>query len=341
MYSFRRLFDSAVTAVCMMSALLFTSCDAIYEDLDPCPEGVELRFIYEYNMEFYNTFPAQVTCLTVLVYDAQGQYVTTRTVTDENKLSDENWRMTIDIPAGDYKIIAYGGMACDDASFEFNPQPGVGVDMQSVGVNLIPSLLTEPKGNLLHPLFYGALDVTVVGDTPEYTAGTVKMMKDTNDFRIVLQNNNGLALKGSDFTFTITDANTSFDWKNDLIPTEPVTYWAWYTGEGYTGLTDEEYDWTTACAEISTSRLMANSTARLIIKRADNGREVFSIPLIRFLLMLKSEDPKFKNMGPQEFLDRESRWRMVFFLDDSEGWLKAKIVINDWTVRLNDIDYMY
>lgn len=339
MYSFIRYFKTAFFGLAMaaITASSLTSCDAIYDDMDPCPEGAELRFIYEYNMEFYNTFPAQVTCLTVLVYDSEGNYITTRTVTDEDKLSDENWRMNIDLPAGDYKIIAYGGMACEDASFAFNPQPGAGVDMTSVGVNLIPSLLTEPVGHQLHPLFYGALDMTVLGDTPEYTAGTVKMMKDTNDFRIVLQNDNGKSLKGSDFLFTITDANTSFDWKNDLIPTEPVTYWAWYTGEGYTGLTDEANDWTTACAEISTSRLMENSDAHLTIRRASDGGEVFSVPLIRFLLMLKSEEPKFANMSPQEFLDRESRWRMVFFLDNSDGWLKIKIKINGWTVRLNDI----
>lgn len=339
MYSFIRHINSVLAGIAMMAvtAPALTSCDAFDEKLDPCPEGLELRFVYDYNMEFANAFPSQVSCLTVLVYDSQGRYVTTRTVTDEALLSDEYWRLTVDLPEGDYKIIAYGGMACENASFEFNPQPGASTPMTGVGVNMKPSMLTQPEGQMLHPLFYGALDVTVKTDTPSYTAGTVKMMKDTNSLRIVLVNENGMALKGDDFIFTLTDANTAFDWKNDLIATEPVTYYPWYTGEGYTGLTDADNDWTTAIAEISTSRLMENSDARLTITRASDGVEVFSIKLIRFLKMLKTEDPKYRDMEAQEFLDRESRWNMIFFLDNADGWLQAKIIINDWVVRINDI----
>ena len=40
-------------------------------------------------------------------------------------------------------------------------------------------------------------------------------------------------------------------------------------------------------------------------------------------------------MGAQEFLDRESEWSLIFFLDDGLRWLNTRIVINDWVVRLN------
>ncbi len=321
-------------AMMALTVPALTSCNAFDEHLDPCPEGVELRFVYDYNMEFANAFPSQVSCLTVLVYDSNGRYVTTRTVTGD-ALADENWRMTIDLPAGAYKIVAYGGMACENASFEFDPAPGAGVAMDQVGVRLKPSMLTEPVGKALHPLFYGSQDITVKNDVPTYTAGTVEMMKDTNNLRIVLQNNNGIPLKADDFTFTLTASNTAFSWNNDVVATEPVTYWPWVTEDGYTGLTDIGNDWTTACAELSTSRLMTDSDAHLTITRKSDGTEVFSIPLVRFLLMLKSQE--FRNMGSQEFLDRESRWNMIFFISNSGGWQSASIIINDWTVRINDI----
>lgn len=74
-----------------------SSCnDLIYDDLDPCPYGVSLRFVYDYNMEFANAFPAQVDCLTLYVYDGDGKYVTTRTVTGP-ELRDEAYRMTLDL----------------------------------------------------------------------------------------------------------------------------------------------------------------------------------------------------------------------------------------------------
>ncbi|MHC0039811.1 FimB/Mfa2 family fimbrial subunit, partial [Pseudoneobacillus sp. C159] len=87
----------------------------MYEDLDPCPQGLRLRFVYDYNMEFANAFPTQVECLTVLFYDSDGKYVTTRT-NNTSDLADENWRMTIDLEPDEYQIIAYGGMECEQSS---------------------------------------------------------------------------------------------------------------------------------------------------------------------------------------------------------------------------------
>ena len=43
-------------------------------------------------------------------------------------------------------------------------------------------------------------------------------------------------------------------------------------------------------------------------------------------------------MDKQEFLDRRSEWSMLFFLDEDHTWLKTKIKINDWTVRINDAE---
>ena len=42
-------------------------------------------------------------------------------------------------------------------------------------------------------------------------------------------------------------------------------------------------------------------------------------------------------MDKQEFLDRESEWSMLFFLDADHVWLKTEIKINDWVVRVNEI----
>ncbi len=40
------------------------SAASMMMDLDPCPDAaVNLRFVYEYNMEFANAFHNQVDCL--------------------------------------------------------------------------------------------------------------------------------------------------------------------------------------------------------------------------------------------------------------------------------------
>ena len=43
-------------------AALLSSCHGIYNDLEPCSQGVRLRFVYDYNMEYANAFHSQMDC---------------------------------------------------------------------------------------------------------------------------------------------------------------------------------------------------------------------------------------------------------------------------------------
>ena len=90
-----------------------------------------------------------------------------------------------------------------------------------------------------------------------------------------------------------------------------------------------------AYAEFSTSRLMLKNSPKLVIRRKEDAGEVLNIPLNNYLLAFRSEF--YKDMDKQEFLDRQSEWSMLFLLDTDYRWLKTTIKINDWTVRVNDI----
>ena len=92
-----------------------------------------------------------------------------------------------------------------------------------------------------------------------------------------------------------------------------------------------------AFAEFSSGRFVNGAPLTLTITSNIDGHTVLSIPLVRYLLLLKSQE--FASMGSQEFLDRESRWNMIFFLDSADRhWIKTTIVINDWVVRINDLE---
>lgn len=329
-----RTIRAALLGVASLTAL--TGCDSlINDDLDPCPEGVVLRFVYDYNMEFANAFPSQVDCLTLLVYDDQGRLVESRTETS-SVLADENYRMTIDLPAATYHFVAYGGMACENTTFHFVDQPVAGSQLSQLAVSMNANCISANPGVDLHPLFYGDLDLTIDPKTMAYTPATVYMMKDTNTLRILLQNVDGTPVNAADFTFAITDNNTLLNWQNDVVPTaEGITYSPWATGQAGVGANEAGDEALVAYAEFSTSRLMAGSDARLVIKRVSDGRNVLSVPLVNYLLLLKSLH--FDKMGPQEFLDRESRWNMILFLENGR-WLDTHIVINDWIVRINNAE---
>ncbi len=311
------------------SALMATtSCDRIHEDLQPCPQGLRLRFIYDYNMEFANAFPSQVDCLTVLLYDEQGNYVTTITNTSSD-LQDEYWRMTIDLEPGKYTLLAYGGMADSNSSFSFVTPP-MDTKLEDIEVRLDNDKISTE----LHPLFYGQLSAEIEESDITYREMTVEMMKDTNNLRILLQQVGGEPVDYRDYEFRVTDNNTLFSWDNDLLPVPTVTYYPWTSGNASAGELPDGSDASVAWAELSFSRLLVAHVPKLIITNKVTGDEVVNIPLNNYLLLLKSQ--QFASMGKQEFLDRESRWSMIFFLSDNQTWVSTQISIKDWTVRVNN-----
>ena len=174
------------------------------------------------------------------------------------------------------------------------------------------------------------------------------MMKNTNNIRVVLQQESGEPIDAEDFTFRITDNNSLFDYRNDLLRegVAPVTYAPWVTGQAHTGVsilgdTVAEESVGVAYAEMSTSRLMTGNDSRLQITRRSDGATVVDFPLLTYLALLRSERyalPPYNMTDDQEYLDRESDYVLFFFLRPDHSWLDTKIVVNNWVVRINQVE---
>lgn len=354
MLKLKRKNITGVYAVAIAALSVFGGC--VNESLDPCPEKkTTLRFVYDYNMERANAFHQQVHCLSVLIYDEEGKFVTRQTETSEDVLADENYRMTVDLPAGRYHAVAYGGMECEESSFAFTVLPQNGSLLSDLGVRLDPGALTDDSRRLLHNHFHGAADFTVKSDASSETR--VEMMRNTNSIHVALQNAYGSPISHEDFEFSITDDNTLFTHDNTLVPAGEVTYLP-YLSETITAEEDgnEELDTkadgdeegedapvSIATAHFTTSRIVQAKATKpiLSVKRRSDGHEVFSIPLASYMLLFKENHDRTAPMGNQEYLDRENTWNFVFFLDDHNGgtWIKSQIIVNDWLVRINGTEF--
>lgn len=319
------------------AALSSPSCDRLHEDLEPCVTGIRLRFVENENIDESNVLYKQVHCLTLFIYDEQGNFLESRSALRE-EIEDENWRMDLELPAGQYKLLAYGGMDCEDASFSFTSDPAT-TNMHDLMVRLDPRYVSPGNDKPLHYLFYGALDFDVpeAGIDTGYSEATLEMMKDTNDIRIILANENGLPTDAAEFDFNIICDNSLMNWQNDIVPTAPTTYRPWISGNAEIGLNDNGDTVTVAWAELSTARFVMGNPTTLLITRKSDGSEVVRLPLLNILLLYKSERPQYSAWTAQQYLDRESRWNMTFFLTADGRWLETKIVIDDWVVRINNI----
>jgi len=251
-------------------------------------------------------------------------------------LKEEGYRMTIDLDPGNYHLVAYGGVACDESSFEFTNL----TTRASEYTDRLVRMKEGEEGTKLHDFFYGTVGVTV--NDNRYDDAVLPLMKNTNNIRVILQQLNGEPVQVEDFQFLITDDNTLFSYDNSLIPVGGVSYSPWIKGQTSTGtstagVSTENNEVVVAFAEFSTSRLVTYNSPRLIIRRKDAETDVINIPLNNYLMLLKSS--QYSEMGRQEFLDRESDWSLIFFLDAYMSWINTHIVINDWVVRINHIEY--
>lgn len=324
-----------------------TGCGVVFDDLPPCPpqppiyQGAEVRFVYTHNLESANAFPAQIDCLTLHIFTADGTFVRTVSETSRALLGDEDWRLRLDLEPGDYHAIAYGGIACDEASFGHIEEPGTG----SSYLDIRMSLLDGQAGTPLHDHFHGTADFTVAQNSTDYTAVTLPMTKNTNHFRILLQQVSNEPLDGHDFDFIITDANTLFDHANNRVATDPIDYHSYDSGQiivadAYNRADENGRQVSVAYADLSTSRLFlrkdTNLEPHLKVIHRESGRTIIDLPINTYLLMGKNG--RENDWSDQEYLDRCSRWTLTFFLKSDLTWIQTRIIINGWVVRLNNID---
>ncbi len=332
----RLIFLGRAAIVAVLLTLWLSSCeDIIYDEIGSCKEGLSIRFIYDYNMEYADEFSFHVDCLRLYVYNSKGELVEVKDETS-SILKSEDYRMTMDLPKGDYHLIAYGGIACEKTTFKEVETLKTGSSIEDLKTTLCFS--NSVSNEDLHGFYFGSLDVTVKGNSIEYTPSTIYLKKNTNNIRIILS---GLEKEdlSSDYEFTLTANNTLFDNQNNIISSESITYIPWDSGEEQIFDSETGTDSYFLFAEISTSRLIEDDAPRLkVISKSDN-KEIINISLIDYLLLLRSNH--YSYMSPQEYLDREDNWSMLFPLvrdeDNNLTFLKASVVINDWVVRLNDV----
>ena len=324
--------------------LSLASCHTVWDD-DDCPVDIEYRvkFKYDYNMLFTDAFATQVQSVTLYAFDEQGKLVLQQSEQGE-ALSRDDYTMKLDLTPGNYRLVAWAGLAEGDA-FEV-PVMDEGVSVQedlTCRINRYQRTLHGEEIDsvgYLHSLWHGIADTQLLQSRAEVNTQlvTVPLMKNTNTFRIILQQMAEGQMDASAFEFAITDENGMMTHENRVVEGDGVlTYMPYHQVQGSTVVEGEasEEQLNMVVAELTTGRLMADAGTRLTISNRETGKTVLSIPLIDYLELCKTVANY--DMPLQEYLDREDTYNMTFFLDSDNAWINTQIIINDWIVRYNDI----
>ena len=319
--------------------LATTSCNdglGIFNGEGDC--GVYISFEYNYNLKDANAFAKEVNSVALYVFDENDTLIDQMTTTDKEALSDDKFKMVLQLAPGKYHLLAWGGLM-NEESFDLLADAEIGkTKLQELQVrmhrdhNESGDAVVEKD---LLPLYHGSMEIDI-NDVEGTYRHTMSLMKDTNVVRILLHEMSGHEADADDFIFEIEDSNGLYDWDNTLLEDEQITYKAWYKESVSTDMETSSRAVESvggALAELTIGRIRADKSPILRIRNSETGEDILRLPLANYALMLKGQDNA--GMSSQEYLDRADEYNMTFFLDEGE-WVSTVINIHSWRLVINN-----
>ena len=330
-----------------------THYTAIFDKIIQEPEEPEepeeagkyyVKYVFDKNMQFTDGFSQRVNSVDLYVFNTNGSFITRYHEEGAPLKNEDGYLMELkDLPAGEYEFIAWCGLANNNDHFTVPTDAQISRNDQVECRMSTSSDATHGsyQSKNLAALFHGRKTDAKYEESTKDQIQTVYLTKNTNNINITLQHKEGLEFDKSRFTVTMHDKNDVMKHDNSMHPDVTTVQYRPYRvamgttstrtrtrAEGSTGSTTGNF----MQVELSTARLMANNDPIVSVYDNETGKTIFSIPLVKWALQLRSTN--YKGMDDQEYLDREDNYNMMLWLDSNkeDGWFGAEININDWHV---------
>lgn len=338
-------------AILPVMALALSSChNPVFDYEGDCEVHYYLNFVYDMNLKWADAFPSEVKSYNLYVFDQNGLFVKEYQANGP-ELSQPGYNLELDLKPGDYQLVAWCGISnqgVTEQSFTV-PNPVVGqttIDQLTCRLNTkTSSEFGEYSDTMLNFMYHGNMSVNL----PDSQDGqsyyyTMELTKDTNHFRIMLQQLSGEDMDPSNFELRIEDSNGWLAYDNSLLGDTEITYLTWDKFAGVADVEREQSDGSSdlvptqgVMADLTVSRLMADHKKELFltVTNTETKEDIITrVPLIQYALLVREyyEKAYGHTLTEQEFLDREDEYVMTFFLDKNLKWLNQSILINSWRV---------
>lgn len=326
---YKKIFSKWI--IVMMAFAALCACNTITEDLPPCVNYV--KFTYTMNMKYVDAFTVEAKHVDLYIFDENDRFVSCIS-RDTETMTDKQTMELPSLPGGKYHLIAWAGFDSDFYRYSAQLKEG-----ESTSKDLKVMMMREKAEGLdgvnfvqrkeLAPLWHAETEVDLCPLKPKTVA--MDMTKDTNKLRIVLQADGAKALNKDNVLFQLTAANGFLNFDNALLKDDRIGYLPYFKADG--DVSENKDGVSVVVAELNTMRLMEKNDVKLKIQKKD-GEELINIDLIKYLLLTKMEG---HDMTPQEYLDRQDEYAVIFFLD--ANYMIVKIKVNGWTIRLQNGDF--
>lgn len=349
----KKLNRSMLYALVPLLMASFFSCEAIYEDLEPCETEFRVKFRYDRNMKNADAFSSEVESVNLWLFTPEGKLVWSGAGAGE-ELKTEDYAMTLPVVPGEYDMIAWCGLPQDE-TFALAADNVAAREDLMLSVRKKNDAAGDYMDAEMHRLYHGMQRVTLKeAEQGGWVDATLPLTKNTNVIRVMLQHLDGSAVNKEDFDFFIEATNGVMNYDNNILGSDKFTYRGWMKStvsasfdkdndasdrEGdnsglvraETGNDGVQTEVNGLLAERTVGRLMADRRPALVVRRNTDDTDIIRIPLTDYLLMVKGNYNS--HMTDQEYLDRQDDYTLTFFLDGDNKWyMGAGIYVNSWRV---------
>lgn len=207
-----------------MTLTVVTSCnDMWHQDYSDCPNGVYVKFKYDYNLQRADMFNDHVGQVTLYVFDDKGNYITQQTETNSalsSPLKDPNYVMHVEnLQPGKYQFLALAGqnayadqLQSGRAKF-VRTELAKGDNIKKLEVNLDHQSRgdydeVENHAMPLDTLWHGKMLESVEVSSSEAAYATIPLVRDTKKINVALRDlDSPQDMDVNDYTMTIEDHN--------------------------------------------------------------------------------------------------------------------------------------
>lgn len=337
----------ALVAASAALSVVTASCDSvIYDDEGDCTPHYKVGFRFARNILNTDAFGSQVTDVSLYLFDRDGKLV--YSTKEHRALTDDNtYYIDVDVAPGTYNMVAWcSGESSIDGHTAFAIGGGDRPGAMSELTATLP-VESDADGSLhstrdINRLYHGmSTDVVFPDSYGDIYIDPIMLTKDTNHITIQLVNSDGSAIEPKNVSVEIDGKNAVMDHTNTPVDTRRYVYRPWAVKglatdmsgtetrvESVGGAVRASATTNGMQVELTTGRLMADVPQTLTVRRRDTGETMIKIPLIDYLLLVRSEYEAATSN--QDYLDRFDDYSMTFFMQQGYTWIKSSIIINGW-----------
>jgi hypothetical protein len=347
----KKIFRQSLSALAVVGCIGLSSCDSLtHDDLSECPEGLVIDLVPKYQDQ--TTFQHEVDDVHLFIYDSKDQLVK-NLIVKGSTLSANNYRVTVNLPEGKYRVVAWNGLSYTEDYAEQGGEVAVVTPIGSAAALTAPAdgeSRYEKTDELTSLWNSNVTDIEV--KKLQLTEVEAPMVKDTNDFIISLCVTDGSTLSSEDYEMYINCDNGVYRQDNSLLESPTIYYNPYeYIVQDVEGSFNPELVTTDdmgyvhmLTAKISTLRLTTDHKSYLHIRSAKTGKNLLTLNLNDYLLKAYRATHS-STATDQEYFDSNHDYNMIFFLTpktqevatESPVYYCLTIQVNDWILRAQEL----